>query len=218
MKDILRKIIHLLLIKKSYSQDHEDLFLINYFKNKNKGYYFDIGCHHPKRFSNTYLLYKKGWNGINIDANKWSIILFKWLRPKDQNLCTVISTSNDFVTFYEFNDSAINGILSPRRVSKLKELGFIVKRSTQREPHTIQEVIEKYNIYEKHIDFFKIDVEGLDFEIIKNLFLLKIDIELLMIEKASEQENNEIIKFLAVHYFKIIYESKRNFIFKKILK
>ena len=80
---------------------------------------------------------------------------------------------------------------------------------------TIQNIIEQYHLSEKHIDFLKIDVEGLDFEIIKSLPFLELNIELLMIEKASQKENEEIIKFLAVNSHEIIHESDRNIIFKK---
>ena len=67
----------------------------------------------------------------------------------------------------------------------------------------------------KQIDLLKIDLEVLDFEILKNLTLSKLDIELLMIEKSSKEENIEILKFLELNSYKIIHESNRNFIFKK---
>ena len=52
----------------SYSQEGEDLILNRFLEDKTEGLYVDVGAHHPKRFSNTYLFYKKGWRGINIDA------------------------------------------------------------------------------------------------------------------------------------------------------
>ena len=56
--------------KKTYSMYGEDLIVQKFFKNKQKGYYVDVGCYHPIDGNNTYLLYKKGWNGINIDINQ----------------------------------------------------------------------------------------------------------------------------------------------------
>ena len=129
----------------------------------------------------------------------------------------MISISDDPIIFFEFYESALNGILSQERVSELKKLGFKVKRKTIR-PITIQEVIEKYSLSKRHIDFLKIDVEGLDFEIIKNVELNKLDIELLMIEKSSKKENENIIKYLRIYSYDIIYKTQRNFIFKKFLK
>jgi len=55
---------------KSYSQEGEDLILLRIFEKKRIGFYVDVGSHHPFRFSNTYLFYRLGWRGINIDANQ----------------------------------------------------------------------------------------------------------------------------------------------------
>ncbi|MFH1178148.1 MAG: SAM-dependent methyltransferase, partial [bacterium] len=46
-----------------YSQFGEDIVLEKIFSGKNNGHYVDIGAHHPKRYSNTYLLHKRGWSG-----------------------------------------------------------------------------------------------------------------------------------------------------------
>ena len=73
-------------VRHSYSQDGEDMVLRKIFKNQKMGFYVDIGAHHPKRFSNTHLLYKKGWKGINIDATPGSMKLFNQLCPRDTNL------------------------------------------------------------------------------------------------------------------------------------
>ena len=77
--------------KKSYSQHGEDLFINEYFRKKNAGFYVDIGCFHPLKYNNTHLLYKNGWSGINIDLNPASIDLFNILRPSDYNFCAAIS-------------------------------------------------------------------------------------------------------------------------------
>ena len=56
--------------KKTYSMIGEDLFVDWFFKKKKIGFYVDVGCYHPLQLSNTYLLYKRGWSGINIDLDK----------------------------------------------------------------------------------------------------------------------------------------------------
>jgi hypothetical protein len=213
--DLIKKIAFLGLFKKTYSQDKEDLFLINYFKGLNKGYYVDIGCHHPKRFSNTYLLYKKGWNGLNVDANKLAIILFKIFRFRDENVCAILSDSSKPAVFYEFNESALNGMLSSQRVKKLLNLGFTIKKKKTTIPISVQNFIKQNRLKERKINFFKIDIEGLDFEVIKKMNLKNLDIELLMIEKSIKQENDKMIQWLKSQFYSIIHESNRNYIFKK---
>ena len=53
--------------------DNEDLNILNFFKNKRDGFYVDVGCFHPKKHSNTYFLYKRGWRGVNIDMEEEKI-------------------------------------------------------------------------------------------------------------------------------------------------
>ena len=82
------------IFKKSYSQFNDDIFIKKFFKNKTVGTYVDIGCHHPFKLNNTYLLYKKGWNGLNIDLMKINIDLFNIWRPGDKNICSAVSNKN----------------------------------------------------------------------------------------------------------------------------
>ena len=64
------------LSRKRYSQWGEDEFIAEFFKDNQNGIYLDIGCFNPFMYSNTCLLHKKGWSGINIDINPTSIDLF----------------------------------------------------------------------------------------------------------------------------------------------
>ena len=54
----------------------EDVQVDKFFHNKSNGFYVDVGCYHPLEGNNTYLLHKRNWRGINIDANSLSIDLF----------------------------------------------------------------------------------------------------------------------------------------------
>ena len=58
---------------KNGSQSGEDKFITKLFDENFKGKFLDIGCYHPTRHNNTYELYKKGWSGINIDLNPFTI-------------------------------------------------------------------------------------------------------------------------------------------------
>lgn len=71
---------------KSYAQQGEDLILREILNYASTGFYVDVGAHHPFRFSNTYLFYKQGWRGINIDAMPGSMTLFHRFRPRDINI------------------------------------------------------------------------------------------------------------------------------------
>jgi len=109
LKNIYKKIyiLHNLYIQNKiylkrefYSQSKEDIFVLKYFKNKNRGLYVDVGCHHPTRINNTFLLYRHGWRGVNIDMSKLSIDLFDLLRKKDVNIHSAVSSKNKIINYY----------------------------------------------------------------------------------------------------------------------
>ena len=90
-----KKIYYEKYSKKSYSISNVDLIIDRLFSKKQKGIYIDIGCNHPIKFNNTYLLYKRGWNGINVDLDQSSIDEFNKLRKDDYNLVALVSLKED---------------------------------------------------------------------------------------------------------------------------
>ena len=88
------------------SQINENLeFIKKYFEKKKLGFYVDVGCFHPIRFSNTLFLYKKGWNGLNLDLSKKTIDLFNLSRPRDTNLNYGVGDKNCEMEFYYNKDT-----------------------------------------------------------------------------------------------------------------
>ena len=53
------------------------------------------------KFSNTYIVHKKGWSGINIDLEAEKIYCFNLARPKDINIVSAISDKHELVTIYK---------------------------------------------------------------------------------------------------------------------
>ena len=72
---LLRQVYLKKLDKNFYSQFGEDKILFELIpKNFKSGFYVDVGCFHHKKYSNTYLLHKRGWVGVNIDMEKKKLI------------------------------------------------------------------------------------------------------------------------------------------------
>ena len=88
--NFIKKIYYEKYSKKSYSISYVDLVIDRMFAKISKGIYIDIGCNHPIKFNNTYLLHKRGWSGINIDLDSKSIKDFKKFRPKDYNIKKIV--------------------------------------------------------------------------------------------------------------------------------
>ena len=172
---------HKCFIKKTqYSQWGEDLLINEYFKDKKNGAYLDVGCFHPVMYSNTYLLHKKGWHGINIDINETSVDLFNILRPNDFNFCTTIDYSQkDFKVYYDHPFSPVN-TLDESYYNEFKSKFFKNVAFKTIKSQSFDEILKKTKI--KDIDFLNIDVEGMDLRILKQLVPNKIKPDLISIE------------------------------------
>lgn len=197
------------LNRKQYSQWGEDKFIDEFFKKKKDGIYLDIGCFNPFMYSNTCLLHKKGWSGINIDINPTSIDLFNIARPKDINLCTTINeTKKKFNVYLDDPFSPVN-TLDEKFYKKLKVNFFKNEKILIVESKSIDEVLNLSGD-KKKIDFVNIDVEGNDYQVLKQIKIEKLKPKLISIEThhpdGSESENFSLIQeFLKKNNF-IIYK------------
>lgn len=153
---------------KSYSQEGEDMILRRLFEKQKTGFYVDVGAHHPKRFSNTFFFYKKGWRGINIDAMPNSMSLFNKIRPRDINLEIPISDKKQKLKYYMFNEAALNCFSKELAEKRNGKYDYKIISEKEMETSTLEEILEKHLPYDQEIDFMSIDVEGLDLQVLKS--------------------------------------------------
>src|SRR5271163_3018688 len=68
----------------SWSQFGEDLIVSNIVGlERTDGFYVDVGCFHPVRYSNSYVFYRRGWRGLCIDPSPICSRFWKLERPRD---------------------------------------------------------------------------------------------------------------------------------------
>lgn len=153
-------------VQKSYAQEGEDLVLTKLMNFQQNGFYIDVGAHHPRRFSNTYYFYKRGWRGINIDATPGSMKLFDKKRKRDANVEVPISASPQVLTYHIFEEGAYN-TFSPELAERNKNLTSLVKE-VNLTTKKLSEVLDQHIPQGQEIDFFSIDVEGFDLEVLQS--------------------------------------------------
>src|SRR5699024_7019152 len=149
----------------SYSQEGEDMVLRSFYEDKKhyKGFYVDIGAHHPFRFSNTMYFYKKGWRGINVEANPKALKLFKVFRKRDVNLNVGISGDKQVLSFYCFNESALNGFSKEVSYERNNKNNYKIIDTIEVQTYPLAAILAQYLPDNQKIDFLTIDAEGLDF-------------------------------------------------------
>ena len=162
---ILKKIYYEKYTKKSYAISGVDLVIDRMFKNTKNGVYIDVGCNHPIKYNNTYLLYRRGWTGINIDLDKNSINQFNELRPKDYNVQAVVSDTDSIKEiFYYHERSAINTLSKDLVNSRKNKPKKIIKEQST----TLNTIIKKSFFKDKKTNIISIDIENHEFEALKN--------------------------------------------------
>jgi len=152
-----------------------DLILNSIFKNKRKGFYVDIGCHHPLINNHTYLFYKKGWSGANIDIDFSSIDMFNFYRPKDINRQLALSDKVGEANLYFYHNRAAKNTLS-------KEFGVDSKTIKNIKTDTLTNFLIQNNLSDKKIDFMSIDVEGNELKVLEGLDFKTIKPSVILVE------------------------------------
>jgi len=204
---------------KSYSQEGEDMILRRIFEKKQKGFYVDVGAHHPQRFSNTYFFYKKGWRGINIDAMPGSMKLFDKFRPRDINIEKAISNQKQMLTYYVFNEPALNGFSKEISNERNNKNNYKIIHKIEIETTTLEDILDKYLPKNQQIDFLSIDVEGLDFEVLQSNNFSKYRPKVILVEilgsNLSKLYDNKITQYLLHYGYQIYAKTVNTVIFKR---
>lgn len=203
----------------SFSQEGEDIVLKRVFEHRTRGFYVDVGAHHPKRFSNTYLFYKNGWRGINIDARPGSMELFRQMRPNDINIEAAISDRREELIFYQFNEPAVNTFSKSLAEERLRNnSNYYITGENKITTNTLTEILEMHLPVDSKIDFLSVDVEGLDVNVISSLDFKKFKPELILIEALTstlEEVKNQEINILLENAGYYIFAKTLNTVFYK---
>ena len=226
MFDRLKNKIHILqniylknkyfIKRNSYAMDGEDIAIDLFNKKREKGFYVDIGAHHPIQRNNTHLLFKKGWEGINIDVNQFSIELFNFLRPNDLNLQIAVSDGDGEISFfYQKEFSQLN--TTDKEIAKENFQGKFQEKKVKCQ--TIQNILDNSKYKNKKIDFLNIDVEGAEIKVLNTLNFKIYDPSLICIEilgyrdlnskqREIQIKNSQIYKFLENKAYKKVWSGQ----------
>ena len=191
----------------SFSQSGEDKiieFLLNYGNSAKKGIsYLDIGCNDYKNLSNTYLLYRKGINGVLIDANPIYINEININRPNDVILnCGVGQKSSSELTFYVLNSSDLSSfnldtVKEAQKVSPWIEIVKEIKVPV----YDLDTIYKKY--FHSTPTIVSVDVEGDELGILSSSDLEKYRPYIFIIETIEYKDRvtlnnkrNDIVDFM----------------------
>lgn len=202
----------------SYAQEGEDLILARIFEQRSSGYYIDIGAHHPLRFSNTYLFYSRGWHGICVDPSHEAITMFKQKRPRDIALEMGVSNQESELTFYMFDEPALNTFSEGLADQRVKTTAYkrIGTRSVPVRP--LKKILDEILLPGTAIDFMTIDVEGLDYQVLASNDWSKYRPRIVLAEALDDAAGERIRSFMAMHHYKVIARTFNTEFYEDVLK
>lgn len=153
---------------RSFAQEGEDMILRRLLDGRRNGFYVDVGAHHPKRFSNTYHFYEQGWRGINVEPASDAIKRFKRLRPRDINLALGVAEISGELTYYIFDDTALNTFDENLKRDREKRTSYRVVATTEVPVERLETLLAQNLPLGQSIDFLSVDVEGLDLQVLRS--------------------------------------------------
>jgi FkbM family methyltransferase len=140
----------------SYAQNFEDVILNRVFRDRDDGFYIDVGAMDPVLESLTKTFYDRGWSGVNIEPNEWFYNKLVSERPRDINLNVALGEREEQRDLYVFERFGISTFEQSSR-KRAVEKGFEPKPVSVKIT-TLAAVCEAY--VTRPIDFLKIDCEG----------------------------------------------------------
>lgn len=200
----------------SYSQMGEDLVIENnlgfYNLTSSNIKYIDIGCNHPVDSNNTYKFYEKGSSGIIIEPDIAYKDLISLARPKDKHLECAVSTENSYADLYILTAHSLNTLSKYHADLACESPGYgnqKIENKVKVQTRTINSIMEEFGCP----NLISIDVEGLDFDILKSIDFSKYYPEIICIEANFNRD--QILSFINDKY-RILCDNTLNLILGKL--
>jgi FkbM family methyltransferase len=174
----------------SYAQDLEDVRLARVFPETFDGFYVDVGANDPVELSVTKHFADHGWRGINIEPNPAQYERLRAARPRDVNVNVGLSNREGRLLFHEC--PAVHGwsTFSPELAAHYRRQGLVL-RTYEVPVTTLAEVCLRH--VNGPIDFLKLDVEGLEREVVEGADWSRWRPKVVLVEDAQHERWESLI-------------------------
>ena len=220
MFDFITKIRSRADSKPSFSQTGEDRVIKFLFDTMGiqKYRYLDIGAHHPRRLSNTYLFYTLGGSGVLIEPNPVLASMISEVRPRD--LCLNVGMagqSRSSIPFYVMKSDTLCTFSRHEAERMAAECGEEIVEVRYLDVLAPDAVLSDH--FSAGLNLVSLDVEGLELEILESFDLQRYRPEVFCIETVSYAidgdgvKSTELAQFMTSHGYKVFADTYINTIF-----
>jgi FkbM family methyltransferase len=220
IRDLILKIIPRWRFMNTYSQAGEDVIAWYFFTTQGikNPTYLDIGTNDPIYGNNTFLLYKRGSKGVCIEADPSLFPTIKSSRSKD--ICINAAVTFDARTnadFYVFDEPAHNTLSKEEAEYRNNISRYKIKEVINIPLVNINTLIK--DNFKQAPNFISIDVEGVDFDILKTLDFNTYRPDMLCVETVTfsldnkEEKMEDIIAFMKTKNYIVYADTHINTLF-----
>ena len=201
---------------KFYSQFKQDQFVYeNYFKNKQNGFFIDIGAYDGEIDSNSLFFENLGWNGICIEPNPE---MFKKLQSIRKCTCLsyAVADKNEINPFFQIKEgpTTLSGLaneFNQRAIERINEYNLEDSQNFDYinvECKTFDSIVNTHNI-----DFLSLDTEGNELKILQSIDFNKYNIDVITVE--NNDYDDKFFNFLITKNYTFITRLGCDELYKK---
>jgi FkbM family methyltransferase len=197
--------LELQFVQFSFSQFGEDLAVkrLTDEVGLTTGVYVDAGAFHPIFGSNTLLLSKQGWRGINIDLATERITEFKRYRPSDHNVVACLSDRVAPVEIAHYQIPSTDRVVDPDDPEKVSTVGSKPIRFSRATSTTLNDIIQGSPFRFEEVQYLNVDCEGYDLTVLRGLDFGRCRPRILSVEAWNQDDREAIEQFLNPYGYRV---------------
>lgn len=148
----------------SYAQNFEDVMLWRALKHVARGFYIDIGAQDPVIDSVSLGLYEKGWRGVHVEPAPDYAEKLRLARPDEPVHQVAVAAEAGTLSFFEIKATGLS-TADAAIAEKHRQAGFSLQTVTVPSV-TLASLLDAHR--DRDIHWLKIDVEGLEGQVIES--------------------------------------------------
>lgn len=148
----------------SYAQNFEDVMLWRALRHIENGFYIDIGANDPVVDSVSLAFYEHGWRGVHVEPTPQYSDKLRSSRPDEHVEQVAIGMQSGSIIFYEIEGTGLSTV--KREVAEQHRKDGFSFTETRVDVIPLSALLEQYDEHEIH--WLKIDVEGLEKEVLES--------------------------------------------------
>jgi len=148
--------------------------------------------------------------------------LFQRVRPKDINVEAGVSSNRQLLTYYAFNEPALNTFDKDLALKRVGGIYSIVKE-VKIMCAPLRELLDEHLPANTRIDLLTVDVEGLDYDVLRSNDWSRYSPEFILVEcmkfaTLDHASADPVVALLSEHHYSVVAKTMHTVLFRLKLK